>query len=257
MQPIYTTQTVRPAYQLNWGVTIFWRVDPIPFDHWLPRLQALTEPDGVRILRCCATPNDGVQFFVSTKPHVSPAQIVHSLKGRLQHSVRDTMPQAFRRNYDVHSIGSANREVIHDYVANQQGHHRMADPMVQQNLKQFQKDYGIDLSQARFSAHGRFIHNLHVVIVNDERWNEVRVQVLGDMVGMIEKAAAKHHHLLAKLSALADHLHFTIGCGMTDAPGAVALSYLNNCAYALAMKPAFQYGYYVGTFGEYDRGAVT
>jgi hypothetical protein len=31
---------------------------------------------------------------------------------------------------------------------------------------------------------------------------------------------------------------------------------LNNLAFVLGMKPWFKAGYYVGTVGEYDRGAV-
>ena len=36
----------------------------------------------------------------------------------------------------------------------------------------------------------------------------------------------------------------------------MALAYLNNLAYAHGMKEMYCRGYYVGTFGEYDMGAV-
>ena len=43
---------------------------------------------------------------------------------------------------------------------------------------------------------------------------------------------------------------------MTDFPESVALSLLNNLAYAQGMTPAFRFSDYVGTFGRYDRNAI-
>jgi len=61
---------------------------------------------------------------------------------------------------------------------------------------------------------------------------------------------------LAKFQKTYDGVDITLGCRIDRSPEEVALGYLNNCAYACAMKPVFQFSYYVGTFGEYDRGAV-
>jgi len=36
----------------------------------------------------------------------------------------------------------------------------------------------------------------------------------------------------------------------------VALGYLNNLAYAHGMTALYSFSYYVGTFGEYDMGAI-
>lgn len=55
---------------------------------------------------------------------------------------------------------------------------------------------------------------------------------------------------------LPDHLHLTMGCPIGRSPEQVALAYMNNCAYACGMKAVFQFSYFVGTIGEYDRGAV-
>jgi len=41
-----------------------------------------------------------------------------------------------------------------------------------------------------------------------------------------------------------------------ESPLEVAVGYLNNLAYAQGMKRVYQYGFYVGTFGEYDLGAI-
>lgn len=85
MEPIYTPHNTKPAYQLNWALTIFWRDRPIPDDDWFDALQSATEPDGVRVLKHRITTRDASQFFVSTRPHVAPSQLVRSVKGRLQH----------------------------------------------------------------------------------------------------------------------------------------------------------------------------
>jgi hypothetical protein len=41
-----------------------------------------------------------------------------------------------------------------------------------------------------------------------------------------------------------------------DSPMEVALVLLNNMAFTQGMKPIFRSSFYVGTFGEYDRGAI-
>jgi REP element-mobilizing transposase RayT len=257
VEPLYTPDNTKPAYQLNWGLTLFWRGDPIAEDVWFADLQRATEPDGVRVIKHKSTTNDASQFFLSTKPRVSPAKLLWSVKGRLQHLVKKQAAKAFQRNYSVRSIGSAKRSVVEDYVASQLGHHRMADPHVQQGLERFQKSYpGADLSKPCFSSHGQYWYNLHVAIVNEERSTEIREDVLSKLSEMIDRAASKHGYRLSRAALLADHIHMTMGCPMDRSPEDVALGYMNNCAYACGMKAVFQFSYYVGTIGEYDRGAV-
>jgi hypothetical protein len=62
--------------------------------------------------------------------------------------------------------------------------------------------------------------------------------------------------LLSRAGILADHIHLAIGCPIEVAPCDIALSFLNNLAFAHGMKPVFQFGAFVGTFGEYHQGAV-
>ena len=47
--PIYTSDNVKIAYQLNWSLAVFWHDAPFS-DDWLPALQQVTEADGVRSL---------------------------------------------------------------------------------------------------------------------------------------------------------------------------------------------------------------
>lgn len=94
------------------------------------------------------------------------------------------------------------------------------------------------------------------MIVSQGRYREIGEDELTRLSAMIEKVASKHGYRLSRVGQLADHIHMTMGCAMDDSPEQVALSYLNNCAYACGMKPVFQFSYYVGTIGEYDQGAV-
>ena len=257
MGPIYTAQNVNPAYQLNWGLTVFWRQQPIPESDWLTQLQAATEPDGVRVLKHRTTTDNASQLFVSTKPHVSPAEMIRSVKGRLQYLVREHQSKAFQRNYAVRSIGAATRSVVEDYVAKQPDRHPMADARVQSLFRHYQKTYpDVDLTQPASSAHGQYWYNLHLVIVNDHRWMEIRPIVVDKLSAMIESVAAEYGHQISRVGLLADHIHMTLGCVVDQSPQDIALSYLNNCAYAIGMKRSFQFGYYAGTIGEYDRRAV-
>jgi REP element-mobilizing transposase RayT len=257
MQPLYTRDNTKAAYELNWGLTIFWRMTPVPDAIWLAALQSATELDGVRVLKHSLTTGDAGQFFVSTKPHVSPQELIRSVKGRLQHEIRSYVPKAFQRNYCLRSIGAAARHVVEQYVADQLGHHRAADPDVQRRLARYQKSYpAVDLSAPSFSTHGEYWYNLHVVFVNDERWREIRERVLEKRLATIEAAARKHRHRLSRAAILADHVHLTLGCEIGESPDDVILAYMNNCAYACGMAPEFRFSYYVGTIGEYDRGVV-
>jgi REP element-mobilizing transposase RayT len=256
-KPIYTPETISPAYQLNWSLTIFWRQSPIPDCDWLTQLRMATEPDGVRVLKHRTCQNNASQFFVSTQPHVSPSRMIRSVKGRLQHLIRQRQPKAFQRNYAVRSIGAATRSVVEDYVGKQLSRHRMADSRVQDLLRRYQREYpAIDLSQPVFSAHGEYWYNLHLVFVNEDRWNEICRDVLDRLVEMIERVAVKYSHRLSRVALLTDHFHMTLGCPVDQSPLEIALRYLNNGAHAVGMKPIFQWSYYAGTVGEYDRGAV-
>jgi REP element-mobilizing transposase RayT len=114
----------------------------------------------------------------------------------------------------------------------------------------------IDLSSVRRSAHGQFVYNLHLVFVHRDRLSDVRPQYLHDIQSMLKRAAAHHKHLLADAGILSDHIHLAIGCDVNESPQEVALRYLNNLAYSQGMKAAYQYGAYVGTFGDYDLGAI-
>jgi REP element-mobilizing transposase RayT len=256
MQPVYTSANCTPAYQLRWSLALFAKVALPRVEDWLAELKTSVERDGVRILEHHCRGPTVWQFLISTQPHVAPPEIVKSVKGRLQTLVRSSHPRAFRRNFSLASVGDARQQVVEAYVAGQLGHHRMADEAVQQRLAKFQ----LHLPQAdlaeQFSSHGRYVYNLHLVLVHEARWRDVDEQRLATTRDMVLKVAGKKQHRLSRASLLADHLHITLGCPLDAAPEEVALAYLNNLAYGHGMQALYRHGYYVGTFGSYDMGAI-
>ena len=67
--------------------------------------------------------------------------------------------------------------------------------------------------------------------------------------------AASDLHVEAS-SRITSRVSSVIGCKIDQSPEGIALGFLNSGAIALGMKPQFKFGYYAGTTGEYDLGAV-
>ena len=169
-EPIYTAANCTPAYELRWSLAIFSRTDLPATERWLRQLKPALERDHVRSLETHWNPREALQFLLSTKPSVAPSQIIKSAKGRLQNLLNNTHPRAFRRNYWITSVGQVRRDVVENYVAQQLGHHRIPDANVQDRLAEFQLEFpDVDLGEVQCSSHGRYIYNLHSVIVHDWR----------------------------------------------------------------------------------------
>jgi REP element-mobilizing transposase RayT len=255
-QPLYTPENTPAAYQLNWSYALFWHSPPKNFD-WLEDLKRTTEPDHIRILNHSFDPPHVSKFLVSTLPAVAPELIPHRVKGRLQHLLQREMQNAFRRNYSLRSIGSTKRDKVEAYLAPQLEHHTMADERVQERLTQYQiHDPQVDLSDERQTSHAIYWYNLHLVFVMRDRDMYLAHEELSALREMARGAAKAKGHLLSRAAILPDHVHLALGCNLHESPEVVALSYMNNLCFTLGMKAVFQYSDWVGTFGEYDLGAV-
>jgi hypothetical protein len=166
------------------------------------------------------------------------------------------VPKAFQRNYWLRSVGTCTRSVIEEYAESQVERYPEVDPRLEQRLDDYSRSYPeVDLSQVRSTAHGRFWYNVHLVLANDGRMMEVRDEILRRLLGMAEGVARKHQYLMSRLSVLPDHVHLTLGLPIDESPQGVACRFMNNLAYVHGMDRIFPFSYYVGTFGEYDRGA--
>jgi REP element-mobilizing transposase RayT len=258
LDPIYTPENTGAAYQLNWAVSLFPH-QPLPDQQaWdQPLRETLENEDAIRILELRMPSSNVLQVLASTQPQTSPSRLLQRLKGRLQYLVRKERPKAFRRNYRLESVGSAKREVIELYIEQQPRRHPMADPRIQARFDWLQivADQ-VDLSEFRYTAHGQFVYNLHVVLEHAEGWCAVEPAFLQRTHDMLQRTCDKKGFLLARAGIVANHLHLAIGCGIDDAPEQVALGLVNNLAYAHAMRAVYRFGYYTGTFCNFDLGAL-
>ena len=68
----------------------------------------------------------------------------------------------------------------------------------------------MNLSEAVFSSHGRYVFNLHLVLVHDGHYGaEVREDRLAKTHDMILGVARRKQHRLSHRRILSDHLHLT------------------------------------------------
>ncbi len=212
---------------MNWSVSLFGRVALPPSSKWLNQLGAATERDGVRILNFRHAQANVGQFLVSTPPQLSPSNIVRLLKGRWQYLIRADNPNAFRRNYFIGSVGEANCRVLDKYIAGQTSKHPMADPKVQRRIEALQfHDEAVDLGQTMTGNYGQFVYSLQVVVENEG--NEIRQSVLARSRSVIIRTAAKKDWRLSRIGILSNHMHVLLGANVTQSPGEVAISLMNN-----------------------------
>ena len=255
-KPIYTEENCSICYKLYWCLTLFWRTRPIPAAVWLDELKRRIEADGIRILERMEKPPKIEEVLVSAKPSLSPADLIRLMKGRIQYAVRSLAPKAFERSYAIRSVGEAKRVQVEQYVASQISHHPTADLRLQVALAEYQiHDPFVRLGALRESSHGRFTNDLHLAFVRAGRFREIRRGELAREKMTVIATARKKGHLLSRGAIMPDHIHLVLGCGQNEAPLSVALAYLNNLSH-VAGRPVFNFGFYVGTFGEFDLGAV-
>jgi REP element-mobilizing transposase RayT len=254
--PIYTSDNCNFAFQLRWGITIFWQ-HPVVDSLWFADFEEALKKDGIRILSWRWLADDAMQFAVSTLPTASPIFIIQRIKGRIQFAVREHAPKALRAHYAVRSYGTQEREIIEAYIAKQPSKHLMA---AQRSQKLFEElafvDADVDLSVSQRTEHGDIWYNLHVVLVHVDRWCDVDAERLKRTLNVIQRCAKQKAWRLSRCSILADHLHLALGCQVTDSPQQVALALMNNVAWVYGMTTILCHSAFIGTFGEYDQRAI-
>lgn len=256
LQPLYTAENIRFAYQLRWGVTVHWTA-PVSDTLWLEPARNSLANDNLRILSSRWLTDCSSQFAISSQPNHSPSFIVQRLKGRIQYAAREHCPKALRSHYSLRSFGTQERRIIENYVLNQTNHHKMATPKAQGIFESLRyHDKSIDLAAKQNTTHGVYWYNLHVVLVSVGRWCDVNEERLARVKRVLLASADQQNWRISTLSILADHLHATIGCPLDISPETVALSMMNNIAWVYDMKPILQHSAFIATFGEYDQRAI-
>jgi REP element-mobilizing transposase RayT len=259
--PLYTRDNLGPpAYQLrfSWACWPSSGTFPDPpgrdvFD----ALEAAWEEDGIRKLESKWTPEQ-IQLTVSVKPSVSPVFLARRLKGRLDHALRLAgTPVKFSRKLSVRSLGDVRSSAVEEYIKNQIEKEGFVDPAVEQFLTQFTvENPSVDLTAPTESNSGRYWYNLHLVLVVQERGRIFDPQRLTTLRDSCLKIAQAKGYGISMESIVPDHLHLALRGNIEHSAEQIALAFLNNLAYAVGQVPLWEYGYYAGTFGEYDMGSV-
>jgi REP element-mobilizing transposase RayT len=260
-QPIYTAENVRaPASHLRYA----WSGWPssasfpnLPADAFWKPLDESWEKDGLRRLALKWTPAM-IQFTFSVTPKVTPVFFAGRVKGRLQHALRRAgVPVDFSRKLGMRTIGENHRPEVEAYISNQVANEKLVDPRFQALLQSLVvEDKNVDLSQPTESNSGRYWYNLHLVLVVRERYRIGEPENLRTIRDTCLKIAGKKGYRVSRLAVLPDHLHASLRGNIEQSPEDIALSFLNNLAFVMGQQALWQFGYYVGTFSEYDMGAV-
>lgn len=261
LKPIYRPEQIDPpAYHLRYTWTGWPSKEPLPEEldkDQATELGQLWEKDGLRRLESHWTPTQ-IQFTFSVKPIVSPQFFVARVKGRLQHSFRKAnSPVNFSRKIAFRTIGNNRRQAVETYIRRQVEKERFVDSRFSNFLERFTvRDDSIRLSEPSATGSGRYWYNLHLVLVTDFRMRMTDEQSLAKLDLACRAIARKKGYGISIRSLMPDHLHMALRGNIEQSPETIALSFMNNTAYAFGQKAIWRPGYYVGSFGEFDMGAV-
>jgi len=261
LQPLYSGVDLKPAFCLRYSWS-GWPAAPATFDtlrgpEILDDVSAVWETDGLRLLEYNWSA-EKIQLTFSATPDVSPVFLASRAKGRLQHALRKAdNPQDFSRKLSVRSIGNNTAEQVEAYIAQQVHKERFVDPEFAKKMQQFTVvDPSVDLSKPSHSGRGRYWYNLHIVLEVAERLQTLDLGQLEIVRDNCLKIAIKKGYLISRLSAMLDHLHLAVRGDQAQSPADIVLAFQNNLACLLGQEKVWRETFYVGTFSEYDMGAV-
>lgn len=255
----YTAHNLRPAYVLRYdwtgwptaGTTLPAQTAGIAWN-----AASAWEADGLRLHELRAAPQM-VQLLFSVTPQISPVFFCQRAKGRLQHALRRAgTPIDFSRKVSFRSLGENTSGVVEGYIRGQVGKEDLADPRFREIMRRFtvtNKD--VRLAEPSESKSGRYWYNLHVVLVAADRFRITNPEKLGQIRNAAFAVAADGGHRIATLSVMPDHVHIAIRGNIEQSPEQIALAFQNGLAHAAGCR-AWQDGFYVGTFSEYDLDVV-
>lgn len=257
--PLYDPSRVDAAYQLRYSWTAWPSrgvFESTPRE-LLDSIKSLWETDGLRLLESQWT-NDKIQLLFSATPVVSPVFFATRAKGRLEHALRGSgKPMKISRKVALRSVGENTRQDVEHYIERQVRKERFVDRRFEQFMGQFTVvDEAVDLSMPQATLRGRYWYNLHVVLVVEERWPITDADSLRLIRDRCVEIAAKKKYAVSRLAVMPDHLHMAIRGHQEQSPTEIVAAFQNNLAYAMGQKRIWRDTFYVGTFGEYDMGAV-
>ncbi len=260
-EPLYTPGNIpSPAYQLRYTWTGWPSVGLLPKEpnqEFFRGLDAKWEEDGIRRLASHWS-SHSIQLTCSVTPQVSPTQFTSRIKGRLQHQIRQAgLLVDFSRKVAFRTIGENRRQHVENYIENQVSKEQYVDPNFAIQMQKFTEvDSNVLLQEPSKTRSGRYWYNLHLVLVTTARMRFTDERALRRISETCRRIAELKGYLISRRSVMPDHLHLSLRGNLDHSPEMIALSFMNNLAYCMGQKMIWQPSYYVGSFGEYDMGAV-
>jgi REP element-mobilizing transposase RayT len=255
----YSTHNLRPPHDIHYSWTGW------PSDSQLPE----TAPTGLTDVLSDALKSDALELeshtwsadaihlSVAASPDCAPVWIAQRLKGRLDHALRKCGSNtSFSRKVSLRAFGHNRTAVVDRYVRDQLDHVDLADPRYRQTLESVAvNDPTVDLSAPAVSSHGRYWYGLHVVFVVASRYRVGEQRFLDRLRARIRDASAGKGCALKRVAIMPDHMHLALRGNPKLSPAEIAVG-LQEATAEVAGCRLWDDEFYVGTFGDYDHGAV-
>jgi len=200
---------------------------------------------------------DAVHLSVAALPDAAPVWVAQRLKGRLDYALRKQgLGISFSRKVSLRAFGHNRGAVVERYVRDQLDHVDLADARYRQTLASVAvNDSTVDLSVPAVSSHGRYWYGLHVVFVVASRYRVGERRFLDRLGARVRDAAAGEGCALKRVAIMPDHMHLALRGNPKLSPAEIGVG-LQEATADVAGCRLWEDGFYVGTFGDYDQGAV-
>lgn len=265
--PFFTQANTRPAFQLRFYFA--WHTycnrpilsQPAIAGTLDSGLATVAQAHDWRLLEYSIEPTQ-LSALVSLRPESAPSDVTRLVKGNLATYLRPHLDgnRLWSRGWFLRSNGHVTNETVRKYVKSQYEHHNAApwDDPAAISLARFHAD--TDPFAMRTQSHSAFEFNLHVVFGTRRRVEFLDMEVAAYLLEYMRRVCAKKNWIVYDIEIVWDHVHLFLGLQPSDAPGDVALSLMNNSAFALhrryasvirleSLEGIWSPGYYVGTVG--------
>lgn len=250
---LYTAADLHPVARIHYAWT-GWPMEgaslpPLPD---LAPLITAWRADGFRLLAHDAGPSR-IMLTFDADARVAPTLLAQRVKGRLNNALRLAgTPATFSRKVSIRTLGENISEVVEDYLRDQLKHVDLCDDRYRQLLADAAfEDPGVSLADPAETGSGRYWNNLHVVLVTADRYRIGRP----DVVHGIRDRARDTGFAFKAIAVMPDHLHVALRSPPTLSPLDVGVALQNATAKAMGCR-LWQYGFYAGTFSEYNLAVV-
>lgn len=255
----YRRQNLRVPHDIHYSWSGWPSGSPFPeasIHEAIPELAEALKQDGFAFESYALSP-DRIQVTVCAGPDAAPVWVAQRIKGRLDYTLRKrACGVTFSRKVGLRAIGHNRTPVVEHYVRDQLKHVDLADPLYRKMLASVAvHDPSVDLSQPAESTHGRYWYNLHLVLVVAGRYRIGQQAVLEGLRERVLDECRNKNCAVKRVSIMPDHMHVALRGNPTLSPAEIALDVQERTSGAVGCR-LWKHEFYVGTFGEYDYGAV-